>query len=210
MTKREDGKETRRRLLDAACEVFSQKGYRDAKVAMICKKANANVAAVNYYFGDKENLYRESWLHSLQYFMENDPTISTASSPVQRLRDYIRNIIRNFTVTDKLSRFSRLYQIEMINPTGLIQDTWHDQIAAQRERLHAIIRDVIGPKTDDLNIRLCELSIVNQCKVFVTLKRSDLEYLLGRPLCPELIQQLADHIADFSLAGVMSIGNKKS
>lgn len=210
MAKREDGRETRRKLLDAACEVFAQKGFRDARIAAICKKAGANVAAVNYYFGDKENLYRESWLHSLQYFMENDPTLSPADSPHQRLRDYIHTIIRNFTVTDKLSRFSRLYQIELVHPTGLIQDSWHDQIASQRQRLHAIIRDVIGPRADDLDIRLCELSIVNQCKVFVTLKRSDLEFLLGRPLSTELIRQMADHIAEFSLAGVLAVGHNRS
>jgi AcrR family transcriptional regulator len=205
MTKREDGKETRRKLLDAACEVFAQKGYRDAKIATICKNAGANVAAVNYYFGDKESLYRESWQHCLQHVMNNDPTTSTASSPRERLRDYIQNMIRNFTITDKLSRFSRLYLIEMVSPTGLIQDTWQNQIECQRQRLHGMIRDVVGPQADDLSIRLCELSIVNQCRVFVTMKHSDLEYMLGRPLCPDLIQRLADHIADFSLAGVMSI-----
>ena len=35
MTKREDGKETRLRLLNAAGEVFAEKGYRDAKVASL-------------------------------------------------------------------------------------------------------------------------------------------------------------------------------
>ncbi|RLC17665.1 MAG: DUF1956 domain-containing protein, partial [Deltaproteobacteria bacterium] len=53
MAKREDGKETRRRLLNAACEIFAQKGYHNAKVADICKRAGANVASVNYYFRDK-------------------------------------------------------------------------------------------------------------------------------------------------------------
>ncbi|MDH4012180.1 MAG: TetR family transcriptional regulator, partial [Desulfobacterales bacterium] len=53
MAQREDGKETRNRLLNAACEVFAEKGYRNAKVAEICHRAGANVAAVNYYFGDK-------------------------------------------------------------------------------------------------------------------------------------------------------------
>ena len=71
MAKREDGKETRWRLLNAACEVFAQKGYRDAKVADICKTADANVAAVNYYFGDKVSLYEEAWRHALQNFAEH-------------------------------------------------------------------------------------------------------------------------------------------
>ena len=48
MTKREDGKETRHRLLNAACEVFAEKGYRNARVAEICRRAGANVARHQY------------------------------------------------------------------------------------------------------------------------------------------------------------------
>ena len=49
--------ETRRRLLDAAGEVFAEKGFAKATVREICQKAEANIAAVNYHFGDKEKLY---------------------------------------------------------------------------------------------------------------------------------------------------------
>jgi len=45
--------------------------------------------------------------------------------------------------------------------------------------------------------------------MLVTVKRSDLEYMLGEPLNPGLIQQLASHIADFSLAGIQAVGRRK-
>jgi AcrR family transcriptional regulator len=38
MIKRKDGKKTRLNLLNAACEVFSQKGFRDARVSEICQE----------------------------------------------------------------------------------------------------------------------------------------------------------------------------
>ena len=66
MAKREDGAETRSRILNSACELFAEKGYRGARVADICERAGANVAAVNYYFGDKAALYTEAWQETLK------------------------------------------------------------------------------------------------------------------------------------------------
>ncbi|MDX9788424.1 MAG: CerR family C-terminal domain-containing protein [Desulfobacterales bacterium] len=206
MTKREDGKETRRRLLNAACEVFAQKGYRDAMVAEICQRAGANVAAVNYYFKDKKNLYRSVWQHALENFEELAFAEIADYSPQDRLRAYIQTLVQNFTARGDMGRFGRLYLMEMVNPTGLIQNAWHDTIEPIRRKLHQTIRDIIGPEAEEISIRFCELSIVNQCRMFVTIKHSDLEYMIGKPLSPELIKQLAAHIADFSLAGISAIG----
>ncbi|MCB2145584.1 MAG: CerR family C-terminal domain-containing protein [Deltaproteobacteria bacterium] len=209
MTKREDGKETRRRLLSAACEVFAQHGYRQARVADICHRAGANVASVNYYFGDKTSLYKEAWQHALQDINESIFSESDADSDQDRLRAHIRTLIRNFSADSDLGRFSRLYLMEMVHPTGLIQDAWHDIIEPNRRRLHMIIRGILGKDADDLDVRFCELSIVNQCRMFVTVKRDDLEYMLGAPLSPELIERLAGHIADFSLAGIKALGRQR-
>lgn len=210
MAKREDGRVTRRKLLNAACEVFAQKGYKGAKVADICKQAGANVASVNYYFGDKVSLYKEAWQYALQNLIE--PTFSelTAGSPQDLLRKYIQTLMQHFAAKDKLGQFSRLYLMELVNPTGLIKDAWQDMIEPQRHKLHKIIRAIIGPDVEELSILFCELSIVNQCRALVTIKDSDLHYMLGHPLRAELIERLARHIADFSLAGIKAVGKSRA
>ena len=50
---------TRDRLLDAAEALFSEKGIRGASMREITGRASANLAAINYHFGSKEELLRE-------------------------------------------------------------------------------------------------------------------------------------------------------
>ena len=208
MAKREDGKETQHKLLNAACEIFAEKGYRNAKIADICKLAGANVASVNYYFGDKANLYKEAWRHALETFEEpvfsDDPDIS----PEDILRGYITMLMQNITKKGKLGQFSRLYLMELVNPTGLIKDSWHEVIEPRKKRFREVIRNIIGRSADELTVRCCELSIISQCRALVTMKRSDLEHTLNQPLNEDFIKHLTKHIIDFSLAGIKAAGNQ--
>ena len=57
---RDSPADTRQRLIEAAGEVFAERGFRAATIRDIVERAGANIAAVNYHFGDKENLYVEA------------------------------------------------------------------------------------------------------------------------------------------------------
>ena len=206
MAQRGDGKETHNRLLSAACEVFAEKGYRNAKVADICRRAGANIAAVNYYFGDKASLYAEAWRHAFNQYTISASADLVHTSPDDQLRAYIQTLMQNFTEKGQRGYFSRLYMMELANPTGLIQDTWLDLIEPRRQKLLGIICKIMGVETTNESVLFCEMSIINQCRALLTINRNDLEYLLGQPLSQNLIKRLADHIASFSLAGIGAVG----
>lgn len=208
MAKRKDGRETRSRLLEAASAVFSRKGYRAAKVAEICRLAGANMAAVNYYFGDKESLYVETWRYAFRRYKEPVSSDPVGGSPEERLRLFIRNMMNNFARGGEGRQFSRIYMMELVNPTGLITDDWHELIEPRRQVLREIIMDVMGRDGDSQLVRFCELSIINQCHSLLTVKETDLAYFLGHSLDEDMIQRLADHIADFSLAGIEAVGRQ--
>ena len=52
------GEDTRRRILDAALEVFAAEGYEGASTRLLAERAGVNLPAIQYYFGSKEGLYR--------------------------------------------------------------------------------------------------------------------------------------------------------
>ena len=208
MAIREDGRETSNRLLEAACEVFSEKGYHGATVADICARAGANVASVNYHFGDKATLYVEAWKCAFSKYP--GPTRpDTEKTPEEQLREYIHSIVNYFMDQGPHGQFARLYLMELLNPTGLIHDFWHQLIKPKREVLLGIIQRIMGKDRVDEEVMLCELSIVQQCRVLATVRPCDLEYLLGQPVTREFLERLADHIAGFSLAGIKAIGKNK-
>src|SRR5260370_37608549 len=57
---------TRGKLLEVAGRVFADRGYQATTIREICQRAGANVAAVNYHFGDKLGLYTEILHQSLR------------------------------------------------------------------------------------------------------------------------------------------------
>ena len=55
---RSDGTQARLRLLRAALECFATHGYNKTSTRQIAHAAGVNLAAINYYFGSKAELYR--------------------------------------------------------------------------------------------------------------------------------------------------------
>ena len=64
----ENDKETRLRILDAAAELFGERGKTAVSTAEIARKAAINKAMIFYYFGSKEKLYQaalRAWFSDL-------------------------------------------------------------------------------------------------------------------------------------------------
>ena len=200
-----------KRLLKSACEVFAEKGYRDATVAEICKRAGANVAAVNYYFGSKESLYAEAWRLAFQRSLEIYPADGgvPANAPAeQRLRGRISSVIRRFS--DPKSHEFDIMHKEIANPTGLLAEVKHKTIEPLRQGLGNVIRELLGERASEQQVMLCQMSIRAQC--FDILIRERLRGTLTQEeiktaALPESIkiETIVDHITRFSLAGIREI-----
>jgi AcrR family transcriptional regulator len=52
------GEDTRRRILETALDLFAAQGYAGTSTRQIAERAGVNLPAIQYYFGNKEGLYR--------------------------------------------------------------------------------------------------------------------------------------------------------
>ncbi len=206
MTKREDGKETRNRLLESACRLFAQKGYQKTTVGEICEQAGANRASVNYYFDGKSKLYSECWQYAVEKFGRPVSADRENESPEKQLETYIRDLVENCFDPGEKGYFTRLYMMELSNPTGLIREAWYDLVKPRRSQLQEIIRRIMGFNPDAETLAFCELSIAIQCRIPLSINPRDLEYFVNHPLDQDLINRMAAHITRFSLAGIRAAG----
>jgi len=113
---------TRQRLIEAAGEAFAQKGFRNVTVREICARAGANVAAINYHFGDKNGLYAAVIDYSLelgrlQYPIDNN----TTADPSAQLRNFITQLLSKMLDDGRPSWHGRLMTREMVEPTHALE-----------------------------------------------------------------------------------------
>ena len=108
------GETTRERILNAACELFAEKGFSGTTTQDICTHADANIAAVNYHFRSKENLYREVWEHLHALAAERwAVSMDKAVSAEEKLRLFIRLRVETILSSGPESRLPRIVHWEM-------------------------------------------------------------------------------------------------
>lgn len=192
---------TRARLVEAAREVFAQHGFQAATVREICRRADANVAAVNYHFGSKDGLLSEALnfnrLKALQ--MAND---AADASPEIRLRLFIRDFMLMLLDENNASRQCQMMARELADPTPALDKIVFEAIAPLHEFLGRLVTEIIGKTSEEVEIRRSVYSILGQCLFYRN------SHPVLQRLTPALhydrneIETIARHITDFSLAAL--------
>jgi TetR/AcrR family transcriptional regulator, regulator of cefoperazone and chloramphenicol sensitivity len=197
--------EIERRLLESAGEVFAERGFQHATVRQICQRAGANVAAVNYHFGDKEALYRAVIRYAHICAHSANPTIQLPNCPPEeRLRVFIQGFLRRLLDPGRPSWHGRLMAREINEPTGALEEVVENEIRPQMEMIRQVIADIAGPVPPE-SLARCVASIIGQM----------LHYHFANPVMQRLnptfadlrnhVDDLANHVYQFSLAGIRAV-----
>ncbi len=199
-------KSTRQRLIEAAGELFAEKGFKATTVRDISEKAGANVAAVNYHFGDKEKLYEGVIFHIIDGIKEEFPVdkgFEKTSSPEERLHVFVRNLLYRFADPARPSWHGALLAEERMNPRPVVLTIMHAEIMKSHSILGSIVGEALGPDAGREDIELCGASVVGQLMFHAHMCRPNAPELLKREaMSVEELELLARHISDFSLAGI--------
>jgi TetR/AcrR family transcriptional regulator, regulator of cefoperazone and chloramphenicol sensitivity len=195
--------ETRERILEAAADVFSEKGYRDATVREIVARAEANLAAVNYHFRDKDGLYAEVLERAMRDAHAKhsiDGGLPGDAPPEARLRAFVAGFLHRVTDPGLQSRVGRLMAREMVDPTSALDRLAERVIRPIYGRLVGLVREV--SRMPISRAELAAKSILGQI-LFYKHCAPVIERIDGRaPRGSREIDALADHITRFSIGGI--------
>lgn len=196
--------DTKTRLLEAAGEEFAEKGFEGATVRSICQRAGANLAAVNYHFGDKAQLYVQAvveahrcgagWIPDEQFYR---------GSLSDQLRRYIGHFLANVLAVNRLNSWHNTLMLrEMLRPSEAADIVVEEAIRPRFNRLKRVIGQIC-PEAEDRKLHAICLSVVGQC-LHYRMARAMSEKILGPSAFAELndVDYLAQHIGDFTLAAL--------
>jgi TetR/AcrR family transcriptional regulator, regulator of cefoperazone and chloramphenicol sensitivity len=208
--------ETRARLLEAAGETFADHGFRDATVREIARRAGVNVAAVNYYYGDKEGLYSAVLKYTLESALKKYPPdlgLEAGATAEDRLHAFIRSLLYRVTDEGRPAWHGKLMMREVAQPTRALDEMVDSAVRPLHASLFAIVREIAGAggagdEMDEEGIRNCALSIIGQC-LFYHLCRPVLRVIYAQTFDAPEIERLAVHITRFSLQGLKVLTEKK-
>jgi TetR/AcrR family transcriptional regulator, regulator of cefoperazone and chloramphenicol sensitivity len=198
--------DTRQRLIDAAAVLFANKGFEHVTVREICKASSANVAAVNYHFGDKAGLYRAVVMLAIEVMRETNELSQRAGdgqSPEDQVRSFVRVFVSRLKGDGPTAWIHRLMAREMERPTEVLDLVMQQVLKPRIDYLCGVIGAIMGLRPDDPRVTRCVMSLQVQCLVAARPIPKPLAKSFG-PATDD-IEATVDHIVGFCLGGIRAI-----
>jgi AcrR family transcriptional regulator len=201
---------TRDRILQAARALFAERGFAQTTIRDICRDAEANAAAVGYYFGGKEELYAavlQDYLDDMLRRHPRDAGVTPESPAGERLRAYVRSHLMQTAAGSGLGdeRLGRLVMQELVEPSPAVAAMFERHIRQTRRLLLDIVERLLPGAAAETHAR-CASSVIGQCVLFDFARKALNRMAPDLELTTANIDAFTDFIVDFSLGGMARLG----
>ncbi len=161
-------------IIDAAIELFSEKGFEGTSIRELAAKADVNLAMVNYYFGSKDKLFEAMVEHKVSFMrgrieeLEQDKTLNELDKMDRIVEGYVERFLSH-------PQFHKVLQQEML--------------VSQREEMHNRVIGIFSQNTHNITsiiekgIRKKLFKKVDPQLTFATLIGTINQILMSRSLC---------------------------
>ncbi|MHB8109161.1 MAG: CerR family C-terminal domain-containing protein [Syntrophorhabdaceae bacterium] len=208
----DDKSNTKKRILWAAGEIFSETGFRQATIRQISGKAGVNIASINYYFQSKDNLYLETLRYWKDIAFEKYPRelgTTSADPPEKRLESFIRSFVFRILDSGIESRFGRLMAREFVEPTRALDKIIDEAARPMFNLVATIVGHITGRDPSSETVLFCCSSIIGQCLYFLYARPVFRKIMSPEKLRAMEPNEISRHIYQFTLAALLFIKDNK-
>ena len=158
---------TKQRVLEAACYLFSERGFQGTHIRDICKHAGVNVGVALHHFHRKGKLYEAVAQEAYQRLGVSKEVIGRcpkAAPPEERLRGIVESLFGSFR--GEHAWIAKLLARELLDPVDGMPLPVGAVLGRDFVLLQRVIQDLLGPRANLETVRLHSLSVVSQCMFY--------------------------------------------
>lgn len=211
---RPGGDESRARIVEAAGQLFADRGFDGVSVRALAQRAGVNAAAINYHFGGKEGLY-----HAVLRTLIDDtepmfaPMIATLRDGVARaggdrqalaaiaatlVRGLFGSILSNEDFRWQVPIMVREFQ----DPSREFQMLVRERIDPVHDAIGELVAAATGHAPQAPETRLITASVMGQCMSFAAARGVIFARLGWEDYTPERIEFVIDTLVPRTLAAL--------
>lgn len=200
-----DSPPVRTRLLLAALRLFSEQGYARTSIRAIAAEAQANVAAVSYYFGDKAALYAALFSDPFGLLRTTvpdfaDPGLSLGAA----LRRFFQRMLEPLHHGAIARQVLRLHIREMLEPTEQWQIELERDVRAPTEAMAALLCRHLGLDKPDDDLHRLTLTLTGMAYQIWSYQEVVATMQPQLLATPEAVDAWTEQLAEFAVAMVVT------
>jgi AcrR family transcriptional regulator len=192
-------------LLDVAGSVFAERGFADATSKEICARAGVNLAAVNYHFGSRDQLYEAVLVEAHHHLIKLEDMQAVAAAdvaPRAKLRTILTRIVQRAAAPDA-HWGARVVIRELLAPTQFAPTLVHKAIAPKAKVMVGIVSQILGLPPDSPGLQRGLFFVMSPCLALLMAPRA-----MRQDIFPSLsgdADALAEDMLRYAEAGLAAL-----
>ncbi|HSV83287.1 MAG TPA: TetR/AcrR family transcriptional regulator [Ramlibacter sp.] len=190
--------ERRREIIEAAAQVFSERGFAATNFGMIAEKLGSDRASIYYYFGSKEDLFQEVVREVGQHAVETAERIAAGDGAApEKLRAAFQAVLETYSSSYP---YMHVFLQENLTAQATDEESWQAESLGWADRYYRAIRRILQQGMDEGSMQITLPVGVATMGVLGTVNWAYRWFRPGGKLSPAIIgdgfaQMLLDGIA---------------
>lgn len=199
--------ETKKKILYAAAEQFAMNGYSGTTIRDICIRAGVNLAAVNYHFRCKEELYNHMFEFLFTETRREDVLGRKWNGDFMEwrksLKEWVVMSLNDMVNPNRLNRCK--FQIlcrEMTDSSEIFPDIYQTYLSPIIKNLEAHFRKVMPKNIGEDKIYIRIFSVMSDCFFYFQNRVIVEKIFIDKLFAQSNIAAIAEHITEKACLGI--------